>query len=128
MYLKCNIKADMMKLFIIPLFFLCFSSGAKDKMLLAKGQWYFEKKCAFCHKSKGQGDIGPNLTDNYYIYGNSKAVINQIVRKGIPAKGMPEWQKIVPKDQLDAIIEYVYHIRGSNLKGKKPEGVLIKKK
>ena len=40
---------------------------------------------------------------------------------------MPEWQKLVSKDQLDAIVAYVYSIRGSNVKGKKPEGVLIKK-
>ena len=128
MYLKYNIKNIMKTLILLTTLFFCFSASAKDKMLLAKGQWYFEKKCAFCHKAKGQGDVGPNLTDNYYIYGNSKAVIDQIIRKGIPAKGMPEWQKLMPKDQLDAVVEYVYSIRGTNLKGKEPQGVLIKKK
>ena len=118
----------MKNLFIITIFALCFHGMAADKMLLAKGQWYFEKKCAFCHKAKGQGDVGPNLTDNYYIYGNTKPVIDVIVRKGLPDKGMPVWEKLVPKDQLDAIVEYVYSIRGTNLKGKAPQGTLIEPK
>ena len=118
----------MKKLFILTVFALCFSSIGADKMILAKGQWYFEKKCAFCHKAKGQGDVGPNLTDNYFIYGNTKPIIDVIVRKGLPQKGMPVWEKLVPKDQLDAIVEYVYSIQGSNLKGKEPQGVLIKPK
>ena len=128
LHLKYIIKNTMKNLLFFITLIFCVSANAADKMLLAKGQWYFEKKCAFCHKAKGQGDVGPNLTDEYYIYGNSKAVIDQIVRKGIPAKGMPEWQKLMPKDQLDAVIEYVFHIRGTNLKGKEPQGVLIKSK
>jgi len=115
----------MKKFALLLILFSCSALG-RDKMILAKGQWYFEKKCAFCHKEKGQGDVGPNLTDNYFIYGNTKEVIDTIVRKGIPAKGMPVWEKLVPKDQLDAIVEYVYSIRGTNVKGKAPEGVLIK--
>ena len=119
-----------MKIFIIIFLtaIFSFSVQAADKMVLAKGQWYFEKKCAFCHKEKGQGDVGPNLTDDYYIYGNTKPVIDTIVRKGLPEKGMPVWEKIASKEELDAIIEYVYSIRGTNLKGKEPQGVLLKTK
>ncbi|MCH2208670.1 MAG: c-type cytochrome [Lentisphaerales bacterium] len=99
-------------------------------MTIMKGKWHFEKRCAFCHEKKGQGGVAPNLTDNHYIYGPTKAAMSHIVRNGIKAKGMPEWQKILPKDQVDAIIEYVWSIRGTNVKGKAPEGVkfyLIKK-
>ncbi|MCM8529415.1 MAG: cytochrome c [Lentisphaeraceae bacterium] len=113
---------------LLLIFGFAFCTQAADKMILAKGQWYFEKKCAFCHKEKGQGDVGPNLTDDYYIYGNTKEAIDYVVRKGLPNKGMPVWEKLVPKDQLDAIVEYVYSIRGTNLKGKEPQGVLLKAK
>lgn len=118
----------MKKIIILLTFFISLSSFAGDKMLLAKGQWYFEKKCAFCHKAQGQGDVGPNLTDDYYIYGNTKEVISSLVRKGIPAKGMPVWENLMPKDQIDAIVAYVYSIRGTNIKGKAPEGALMKLK
>ena len=101
------------------------SLSAKDRVLLAKGQWYFEKRCAFCHERQGQGSIGPNLTDDYFIYGADKKIIDAIVKKGIPSKGMPNWEKILPKDQVEAIVEYVFSIRGNNLKGKKPEGIKI---
>ena len=98
-------------------------AGEDKEMILLKGKWHFEKRCSFCHEKKGQGGVGPNLTDDYYIYGPTKEAMSYIIRNGIKAKGMPEWQKIIPKDQVDAIIEYVWSIKGTNLKGKSPEGV-----
>ncbi|MCM8534694.1 MAG: c-type cytochrome [Lentisphaeraceae bacterium] len=95
---------------------------------IAKGKWHFEKRCAFCHERQGQGGVGPNLTDDYYIYGSDKKTIDYLVRNGIAAKGMPEWQKLLPKDQVDAIIEYVWSIQGKNIKGKAPEGVKLVRK
>lgn len=114
----------MKKFILLLLLSNIFSALAENKdMVIMKGKWHFEKRCAFCHERKGQGGVGPNLTDNYYIYGPTKEAMSHIIRNGIKAKGMPEWQKIIPKDQVDAIIEYVWTIKGTNVKGKKPEGV-----
>ena len=114
-----------MKLILLIIFSFSVYGYSADRIMLAKGKWYFEKRCSFCHERKGQGSVGPNLTDSHFIYGADKAVISAIVKNGIPAKGMPNWSKILPKDQIDAIIEYVYSIRGTNVKGKQPEGVKI---
>lgn len=106
-------------------FLLLFSLSvfSNDGQILAKGKWYFKKHCAYCHGKEAQGELAPNLTDEFFIYGAQKEVINAIVRNGVPDKGMPAWKEIVTKDdQLTAIIEYVYSIRGKKLKGKEAQG------
>ncbi|WP_185869810.1 cbb3-type cytochrome c oxidase N-terminal domain-containing protein [Blattabacterium cuenoti] len=35
--------------------------------LIDNGKILFEENCATCHKSDGSGNIGPNLTDDYWI-------------------------------------------------------------
>jgi cytochrome c oxidase cbb3-type subunit III len=117
----------MLKYFILILLASPNLRAESKSPLLAKGKWHFEKRCSFCHERHGQGGVAPNLTDNFYIYGSSKKVMEHLIRNGIKAKGMPEWQKILPKDQIDAIIEYVWSIRGTNIKGKAPEGIEFKK-
>jgi cytochrome c oxidase cbb3-type subunit III len=117
----------MKTLLILFLTTFALSTYGNDQQLqLAKGEWYFQKHCTFCHERKGQGGVGPNLTDNHFIYGPLKQSMEVIVRNGIPSKGMPEWQKILPADQIDAIIEYVWSIRKTNVKGKAPEGIEFK--
>lgn len=114
----------MKKIILFILFTSCITTFAESRQLtIIKGKWHFEKRCAFCHERKGQGGVAPNLTDDYFIYGPTKEAMSHIIRNGIKAKGMPEWQKILPKDQVDAIIEYVWSIKGTNIKGKAPEGV-----
>ena len=56
---------------------------------IQSGAAIFQTNCISCHKEKGQGDVGPNLTDTYWIYGyNIKDLFNTI-KKGT-ANGMPE--------------------------------------
>ena len=51
-----------------------------------KDKRHFEKRCAFCHERKGHRVIGPNLTDNHYIYGPIKKAMSHIVRNNINLK------------------------------------------
>lgn len=88
------------------------------------GKAAFDAKCAACHGNNLQGLIGPNLTDNYWIHGKgSRMDILNIVRVGVPAKGMPPWEAMLSRDEQYGIVAYIVSKIGSNPAGAKaPEG------
>lgn len=92
-----------------------------DKDRIESGKNEFMTKCMACHGNLGQGLIGPNLTDNYWIHGDGTitAIVNQI-NVGVSEKGMPPWKGVIPPDMIDNIALYVYSIRGSNPPGARP--------
>ncbi len=96
----------------------------KDSGKIAEGKKYFGQYCASCHGPVGQGVIGPNLTDDYWIYssGDYDGVMKALV-EGFPQKGMPAWGALIPKEQQPLIVAYVLTTRGSNPpNGKAPQG------
>ncbi|WP_185872413.1 cbb3-type cytochrome c oxidase N-terminal domain-containing protein [Blattabacterium cuenoti] len=48
------------------------------KNLINNGKILFNENCATCHKLDGSGNIGPNLTDNYWININEKDLFKNI--------------------------------------------------
>lgn len=98
-----------------------------DASKLETGKSVYANRCMACHGDKGQGLVGPNLTDNRWIHGQGKLTdIYQTVAEGVPAKGMPEWQKQLTPDELMAAVAFVGTLRGKNEAGKPPEGNEVK--
>jgi cytochrome c oxidase cbb3-type subunit 3 len=86
----------------------------------------FKARCVLCHNHDGQGLIGPNLTDNYWIHGQGKLMdIYGVVNDGVAAKGMPAWGRQLSPIEVAKVVAYVGSIRGRGLPGKPPEGVLV---
>ena len=98
------------------------ASSAYSRMVLMKGAWLFDRNCAFCHEKDGRGSVGPNLTDWYFIHGPTKDNLHEVIQNGVPEKGMPTWKSILKPTDLRLIEQYVWSIRGKDLKGKPPEG------
>ncbi len=91
------------------------------------GKKTFRRQCAACHGAQGQGSIGPNLTDAYWIHGNGDLTsIYKTVSKGVTSKGMPAWEQSLSEEQLMAVTAYVLKFKGQNVPGKEPQGELIK--
>src|SRR5690606_26044907 len=63
----------------------------QDSALIPIGQQVYATKCFMCHGDKGQGLIGPNMADNFWIHGNKPADILKVIQKGVPEKGMVPW-------------------------------------
>ncbi len=96
---------------------------ARDKGTLATGADAFVKTCAPCHKETGGGGIGPNLTDEYWLHGNSPSSIWKTVKDGVPAKGMPAWGEQLGFEKTQAVVAYVMTLRNTNAPGgKAPQG------
>src|SRR5690606_29267327 len=55
------------------------------------GQAIFAQNCAACHGQVGEGGIGPNLTDAYWLHGGEVDEIFKTVKYGVIDKGMVPW-------------------------------------
>lgn len=80
----------------------------------ANGKSVFEIKCASCHGPNGQGTIGPNLTDKFWIHGGKITDIINVITNGVLDKGMPPWGTLLTKDELVNVTAYVKSLKGSN--------------
>ena len=91
---------------------------------LEKGKAVFVAKCTACHGAEGQGLIGPNLTDEYWIHGKgTRADIYAVIQKGVAEKGMPAWGSMISSDEVVQVTGYVYSLKGTHpLNAKPPQG------
>jgi cytochrome c oxidase cbb3-type subunit 3 len=96
---------------------------ALDPALMKDAQAIFGQRCLPCHGEHGQGVIGPNLTDAYWLHGGTLMDIHRTVSEGVPAKGMPPWKMQLTPVQVRELAAFIGGtLRGKNLPGKQPEG------
>ncbi len=92
---------------------------------IAEGKMIYDKSCITCHKPGGAGDVGPNLTDDYWIHGGDVKSIFKMIRYGFNA--MPQWQNAYSNKQIAQVTSYVKSLKGSNPpNAKAPQGELYK--
>lgn len=95
----------------------------KDPNSIAEGKGIFAVNCAACHGQLGEGTVGPNLTDKFWIHGGSPAKIVESISAGIPAKGMIAWGPIIGPQKIEAAAAYVLSLQGTQpANGKAPQG------
>ncbi|RAU83314.1 c-type cytochrome [Pontibacter arcticus] len=94
-----------------------------DAVALESGKSIYAANCAACHGTEGQGTVGPNLTDEYWLHGGEVNEIFKTVKFGVPAKGMVPWQGKLSKDQMLEVSSYILSLKGSNpANAKEPQG------
>ncbi len=97
----------------------------KDASGLAEGKGIFEKNCVACHRSDGGGNVGPNLTDEYWIHGGGIKNVFATVTNGVPAKGMISWKSQLSPKQIQEVASYVLTLEGTHpTDAKAPQGDL----
>ncbi len=83
---------------------------------IAAGEEVFKTNCVSCHSDKGQGGIGPNLTDNYWINMPEKTLFKNIfhmVDNG--STNNPTMQAfgkngVLTGFDIQNVAAYIYHI------------------
>jgi len=94
--------------------------------MLAAGEKVFISKCVQCHARDGGGNIGPNLTDDYWLHGGNLMDIHRTIHDGVPSKGMIAWGKQLSEVDIMAVAAYVGSLRGTTpAKPKPPQGELF---
>ncbi|ESE43355.1 cytochrome-c oxidase, cbb3-type subunit III [Shewanella decolorationis] len=88
------------------------SGREHDEKLAAQGQGSFMKGCFACHgmDAKGNKLMGaPNLTDDVWLYGGSRGVIEETIKHG-RAGVMPAWKDVLGEEKVHVIAAYVYSL------------------
>lgn len=83
-----------------------------DNTMVAQGKAIFDKNCVVCHGQDAKGTYAtgaPNLTDNIWLYGNSRDDVRETIRHG-RAGVMPEWQTKLGDERVMLLAAYVYAI------------------
>lgn len=95
---------------------------------IAAGKKIFETNCAACHRADAGGAIGPNLTDDHWLFGGGiKNVFHTINEGGRPGKGMVSWKGTLKPSEMQQVASYVLSLKGSNPKDPKaPDGEIWK--
>ncbi|WP_258102762.1 cbb3-type cytochrome c oxidase N-terminal domain-containing protein [Marinoscillum sp. MHG1-6] len=100
----------------------------KEAVDLSAGQELFNGKCAACHGMKGEGGVGPNLTDKYWIHGGDVKAIFKTIKYGVPAKGMISWKAQLSPKEMQQVASYIYTLEGTNPpNAKEPQGELFER-
>jgi cytochrome c oxidase cbb3-type subunit III len=99
---------------------------ALDPARVERGAAHYASLCSACHGDQGQGLIGSNLVDGYWQHGGTDAEIFHILTVGVPAKGMPAWDRTLSPEGRAEVVAFIRSIQGTdppNPKG--PEGVFV---
>lgn len=94
-----------------------------DEASLASGEAIFLANCATCHGKLGEGGIGPNFTDEYFLHGPTLGNMITVIKNGVAAKGMISWRGILKEEQILEVASYILTLRGTNPpNAKAPQG------
>lgn len=97
-----------------------------DDERLKGGASIYKASCAVCHGDQGQGGVGPNLTDPYWLHGGSIGDVFKTVKYGVPAKGMKPWEKDLSPIQIQNVSTYILAMQGNTPPNpKEPQGDFV---
>lgn len=83
----------------------------------------YTQNCAVCHGAAGEGGIGPNMTDDYWIHGGEIEDVFRIIKYGVLDKGMIPWEQSLTPMQIAEVSNYILTLRGTNPpNAKEPQG------
>lgn len=102
---------------------------AKEPAFVKEGEAIFKDmtKCALCHRPDASGLVGPNLTDDRWIYGGKPMDIYTTILKGREqnlAKGFQGGMQSFEANGMQFVLRataYVLSIKNTFVKGKEPE-------
>lgn len=90
-----------------------------DAAAISSGQNIFTANCSACHGRAGEGGVGPNLTDDYWLHKGGIKNIFKTIKYGWPEKGMKAWDQDLGARQIHEVASYIVSIKGTNPPGAK---------
>ena len=95
---------------------------AADPLSVRAGAGAFGAHCKRCHGERGEGQIGPNLTDSHWLGSGAATDIYDAILNGRAGKGMPAWGLQLGPGMCKQLAAFVLTLRNQNLPGRHPEG------
>lgn len=95
-----------------------------QEQILAAGKITYDKICYVCHGKFGEGLVGPNFTDDYWIHGANPEDLKKIIIDGVIDKGMISYKSQLNPTQINHVIAFILSLQGTNPPNQKaPQGV-----
>ena len=92
---------------------------------MAAGRNMYEGNCVACHGKLGEGGVGPNLADAFWLHGGSLPEIFKSIKYGWQEKGMKSWKEDFTPSQMAQLSSYIYKMKGTTPPNPKaPQGEL----
>jgi cytochrome c oxidase cbb3-type subunit 3 len=94
-----------------------------DPKALETGKTLFAQNCQACHGAAGEGGVGPNLTDEYWMHGGTVGEVFKTIKYGVPEKGMIAWQQKLKPEEIQDVTGYILSLQGTRpANAKEPQG------
>jgi len=97
---------------------------------LTAGEDTYKKICSTCHGQKGEGLVGPNFTDPYWIHGDSTTQsisiknLYNVVITGVIEKGMLSYKDQLSPIQIQQVLSFILTFQGTSPPNQKaPQGI-----
>ena len=87
-------------------------AGMKNNFMAAQGKPLYDGLCVACHGADGTGnqELGaPDLTDDYWLYGNSKESMRTTITKGRHGV-MPAHRELLGETRARLVASYVWSL------------------
>ncbi len=100
----------------------------EDQADITAGKEIYNANCLVCHGAEGQGVVGPNLTDKYWIHGGDMVSIFKVIKYGVPEKGMIPWESQLTPKQMQQVSSFIYTLEGTSpANPKEPQGEIFER-
>lgn len=94
-----------------------------DESAVSLGKTIWDANCVACHGANGEGGVGPNMTDDYWLHGAGIQNIFKTIKYGVPEKGMISWSGQLRPADMQRVASYILTLHGTNPpNGKAPQG------
>jgi cytochrome c oxidase cbb3-type subunit 3 len=94
---------------------------------LGEGELIYKTSCLVCHGAAGEGGVGPNLTDEYWLHGGGVKNIFKTIKYGVPEKGMVAWSSTLKPADMQKVASFILTMQGTNPPNPKaPQGDIWK--
>jgi cytochrome c oxidase cbb3-type subunit 3 len=98
-----------------------------DATELSLGESVYKTNCVACHGQSGEGGIGPNLTDQYWLHGGGIKEVFSTIKYGVIDKGMQAWKDQLRSSDMQRVASYILTLQGTNPPNPKaPQGDIWK--
>lgn len=98
-----------------------------DFLVLVVGKVMFKNNCVVCYGVVGEGGVGFNFMDDYWLYGGDIKDVFKIIKYGYFEKGMKVWEQDFGVKQIYEVVSYIKLLCGINfLNVKELQGDLFK--
>ena len=94
-----------------------------DENEIALGQTVYDNLCAVCHGKLGEGGVGPNFADKYWLHGGDIKDLFKVIKYGVPEKGMISWKSQLRPADMQRVASYILTFQGTDPPNQKePQG------